>query len=156
MVRTIRGGAGAPLYNKAMDALEKDDLNAAIENYVLCILKDRDFLSEPDNGLIGKALELLKDRPNSLSDGLFYRGYLYSINSNLDDAEKDLQSYMARGNKAPFYFEAKDLIDEFERKREAAKQAAAKAAEKAALARSRPSSRNPRPPRSPHARRMWC
>lgn len=134
MVRTIRGGAGAPLYNKAMDALEKDDLNAAIENYVLCILKDRDFLSEPDNGLIGKALELLKDRPNSLSDGLFYRGYLYSINGNLDDAEKDMQSYLARGNKAPFYFEAKDLINEFERRREAAKQAAAKAAEKAALA----------------------
>lgn len=134
MVRTIRGGAGAPLYNKAMDALEKDDLNAAIENYILCILKDRDFLAEPDNGLIGKALELLKDRPNSLGDGLFYRGYLYSINGNLDEAEKDMQSYMSRGNKAPFFFEAKDLIDEFERRREAAKQAAAKAAEKAAMA----------------------
>ena len=134
MIRTIRGGAGAPLYNRAMEALEKDELNPAIENYVLCILKDRDFLSEPDNGLIGKALDLLKDRPNTLTDGLFYRAYFQSINGNLDEARKDLESYLTRGNKALFFFEAKELLDEFERKAEAAQKAAEKASATAALA----------------------
>ena len=134
MARTIRGGIGAPFYNKAMDALEKEDLKAAVENYCACVLKDRDFLSEPDNGLEAKALEMLRDRPNSLSDGLFYRGLLTSVSGNLESSLPDLKAYVAKGNQTPFYLDAKDLIENLEQRIENSHAQADKASNSAMLA----------------------
>jgi tetratricopeptide (TPR) repeat protein len=129
MVRTLRDSAGTPFYNKAMDALEKGDLKAATENYVNCILADREFLSEPDNGLIQKALGLLNDRPNSMSEGLFFRGTLKFLSGNSDGAYEDMKAYIGENAKGPYRSQAQTLIDRID-----ARIAAAKEAEAAKLA----------------------
>lgn len=114
MIRTLRTGPAATLYNEAMDALEKEELTKAIEIYVRCVIMEREFLSEPENGLIQKGLELLNDRPNSMSEGLFYRGYLLSISKSLDKAVPDLEAYIAKNPKGPFVAEAQKVIKRHE------------------------------------------
>lgn len=109
-IRTLRTGPAATLYNEAMDALEKEELTKAIEIYVRCVIMEREFLSEPENGLIQKGLELLNDRPNSMSEGLFYRGYLLSISKSLDKAIPDLETYIAKSPMGPFVDEARKII----------------------------------------------
>lgn len=114
MVRTLRTGPAATLYNEAMDALEKEELTKAIEIYIRCVILEREFLSEPENGLIRKGLELLNDRPNSMSEGLFYRGFLLSISKSLDKAIPDLQTYIEKSPKGPFVAEAQKIISRHE------------------------------------------
>ncbi|MFZ2958543.1 MAG: tetratricopeptide repeat protein [Candidatus Ozemobacteraceae bacterium] len=133
MVRTMRTGPGVGFYHKAMDALEKDDLKTAIEQYVTCILKDRDFLSEPDNGLISKGLQLLSERPNAMADSFFYRGFLTSLSGNLEGAQPDLKLYIEKNPKGSFVTEAQELIDRHEARLKAIADAKT-ASESAALA----------------------
>ncbi|MBF0543418.1 MAG: tetratricopeptide repeat protein [Candidatus Riflebacteria bacterium] len=130
VIRTIRQGPGTGLYNKAMDCLEKDDLPAAIEAYCRCILKDRDFLAEPDFGLIQNGIALLKDRPNSHPDGFFFRGYLESLTGNNEAAAVDLKIYLEKSKKGTFCDEAKNLVEE-EARRQAAFEARKKEEEDA-------------------------
>jgi tetratricopeptide (TPR) repeat protein len=92
--RTTRKGPAAAIFNQAMDALDSGNLEKAIEYYVSCIITERDLLAEPDNGLIRKGLEHLKERPNRMKDGLFYRGLLIFISGNLELAVPDMQSYL--------------------------------------------------------------
>lgn len=142
-LRTARTGPGASLFNQAMDALEKDDLAKAIEFYVRCVLTERDFLAEPENGLIVKGLALLRDRPNSMKDGLFYRGFFTAITGNLPGAVADLKIYLEQGPEQKvmetvFLEEAQRLVARHEREvaeLEALK--AKQAAEAAALAEAR-------------------
>ncbi|HEY9072285.1 MAG TPA: tetratricopeptide repeat protein, partial [Candidatus Ozemobacteraceae bacterium] len=139
MIRTLRTGPAATLYNEAMDALEKEELTKAIEIYVRCVVMEREFLSEPENGLIQKGLELLNDRPNSMKDGLFYRGFLLSISRSLEKAIPDLQMYIEKNPNGPFVAEAKKIITRHESDLAAAelakqKQASAAAALEAAKA----------------------
>ncbi|MBF0501859.1 MAG: tetratricopeptide repeat protein [Candidatus Riflebacteria bacterium] len=131
MVRTMRTGPGVAFYHKSMDALEKEDLKSAIEQYVLCILKDRDFLSEPDNGLIQKGLQFLKERPNAVSDSFFYRGFLISLTGSLEAAQPDLKLYLEKNPKGAFITEAQEIIDRYEAHLKA--MADAKAASEAAI-----------------------
>lgn len=114
MVRTLRTGPGAVFYNKSMNALENDDLKTAIEQYVSCIMQDREFLGEPDNGLIQKSLQLLRDRPNSMSEGLFYRGYLTYLTGNTEGALADLKAYVEQNKKGPYRTQAETLIAQIE------------------------------------------
>lgn len=123
MVRTLRTGPGVTFYNRAMDALEKDDMKTAVEQYVTCIMQDREFLSEPDNGLIQKGLQLLQDRPNSMSEGLFYRGYLQHISGKQDAALPDFKAYVAENKKGPYKNQAQTFIDTLEAKLQAARAA---------------------------------
>ncbi|HOY66870.1 MAG TPA: tetratricopeptide repeat protein [Candidatus Ozemobacteraceae bacterium] len=139
MIRTLRTGPAATLYNEAMDALEKEELTKAVEIYVRCVVMEREFLSEPENGLIQKGLELLNDRPNSMKDGLFYRGFLLSISRSLEKAIPDLQMYIEKNPNGPFVAEAKKIITRHESDLAAAelakqKQASAAAALEAAKA----------------------
>ncbi len=114
MIRTLRTGPAATLYNEAMDAFEKEELAKAVEIYVRCVIMERELLSEPENGLIQKGLELLNDRPNSMKDGLFYRGFLLSISRSLDKAIPDLKTYIDKNPKGPFIEEAKKVITRYE------------------------------------------
>jgi tetratricopeptide (TPR) repeat protein len=142
-LRTARTGPGAALFNQAMDALERDDLPKAIEFYVRCVLTERDFLAEPENGLIAKGLALLRDRPNIMKDGLFYRGFFTAITGNLAGAVNDLKIYLEQGPEQKvmetvFLEEAHRLVARYEREvaeLEALK--AKQAAEAAALAEAR-------------------
>lgn len=153
MIRTLRTGPAATLYNEAMDALEKEELTKAVEIYVRCVIMEREFLSEPENGLIQKGLELLNDRPNSMNEGLFYRGYLLSISKSLDKAIPDLEAYIAKNPKGPFVDEAQKIMKRYESDRAAAEllkqqQASAAAvleAAKAAQQAAAPGSFTPRP-----------
>ncbi|HNW11865.1 MAG TPA: tetratricopeptide repeat protein [Candidatus Rifleibacterium sp.] len=92
--RTTRKGAGASIFNQAMDALDAGNVEKALELYVTCILAERDFLAEPENGLIKKGLEYLKERPNRMTNGQFYRGLLIYISGNLELAVPDLKSFL--------------------------------------------------------------
>ncbi len=137
MIHTLRTGPGATLFNQALDALEKEELPKAIELYVRCVMTEREFLSEPENGLIQKALELLGDRPNVMGDGLFYRGYLTSIIGDLEKASVDLQAYLTQGEggKTPVFAEdAKVIIEKYEKQKAAAEASKAAAASQSALA----------------------
>ena len=153
MIRTLRTGPAATLYNEAMDALEKEELTKAIEVYVRCVIMEREFLSEPENGLIQKGLDLLNDRPNSMSEGLFYRGYLLSISKSLDKAIPDLETYIAKNPKGPFVTEAQKIINRYESdlaaaellKQQQASAAAVLEAAKAAQQAAAPGSFTPRP-----------
>lgn len=60
-----------------MDAFAEDKIERAIELYASCIIAERDFLAEPENGLIRKGIEYLKERPNRMPHGQFYRGLLF-------------------------------------------------------------------------------
>ena len=114
MIRTLRTGPAATLYNEAMDAFEKEELVRAIEIYVRCVIMERELLAEPENGLIQKGIELLNDRPNSMKDGLFYRGFLLSISRSLDKAIPDLKTYIDKNPKGPFIGEAKKIMSRYE------------------------------------------
>jgi len=92
--RTTRKGPAAAIFNQAMDALDAGKIEKAIEYYVSCIISERDLLSEPDNGLIRSGLEYLKERPNRMSDGIFYRGLLIFISGNLELAVPDMQTFL--------------------------------------------------------------
>ena len=92
--RTARKGPAAAIFNQAMDAFEAGNIEKAIEYYVSCIITERDLLAEPDNGLIRSGLEHLKERPNRMSDGIFYRGLLIFISGNLELAVPDMQTYL--------------------------------------------------------------
>ncbi|NLI74950.1 MAG: tetratricopeptide repeat protein [Candidatus Riflebacteria bacterium] len=118
--RTGRTGPGASLFNQAMDALAQDDLNKAVDLYVRCVLADRDFLAEPDNGLIQKGLTHLQSRPNSMKDGLFFRGFFTAITGNLAAAVPDLKTYLEQGpnqkvTETVFLEEAQALVARHER-----------------------------------------
>ncbi len=118
--RTGRTGPGASLFNQAMDALAQDDLNKAVDLYVRCVLTDRDFLAEPDNGLIQQGLTHLQSRPNSMKDGLFFRGFFTAITGNLASAVPDLKSYLEQGPsqkvmETVFLEEAQALVARYDR-----------------------------------------
>lgn len=130
--RTSRKGAGGAVFNQAMDALDSGNLERAIELYATCIISERDFLAEPDNGLIKKGLEFLKERPNRMPDGQFYRGLLIFISGNLDLAVPDMQAYLeqsrtrGKGAKTQFVEEADRIVQRFEAEK-AEREAQAKA-----------------------------
>jgi tetratricopeptide (TPR) repeat protein len=117
--RTARKGPAAAIFNQAMDALDSDNIERAIELYAGCIIAERDFLAEPENGLIRKALEYLKERPNRMPEGQFYRGLFIYISGNLEMAVPDMQSYLdqsrSRGKTANTQFveEAARIIERF-------------------------------------------
>ena len=92
--RTARKGPAAAIFNQAMDALDSGNIEKAIEYYVSCIITERDLLAEPDNGLIRRGLEHLKERPNRMTDGIFYRGLLIFISGNLELAVPDMQTFL--------------------------------------------------------------
>ncbi len=142
-VRTARKGAGAAIFNQAMEALDAGKIDRAVELYVSCIIAERDFLAEPEGGLIRKGLEFLKDRPNRMNDGLFYRGLLIYISGNLELAVPDLKSYLETAGNAKkagnsqFIAEATRIVERHEaekaaREARAKEQADAVAAAKAA------------------------
>lgn len=118
--RTTRKGAGASIFNQAMDALDADNVEKALELYVSCILAERDFLAEPENGLIKKGLEYLKERPNRMPNGQFYRGLLIYISGNLDLAVPDLKSFLETSGGAKknansqFVEEASRIVERYE------------------------------------------
>lgn len=93
-VRTQRSGPAANIFNQAMEALEKEQVEKAIELYTSCIIAERDMLAEPENGLIRKGLEYLKDRPNRMPEGLFYRGFFIAVSGNLELAMPDLRAFL--------------------------------------------------------------
>ncbi|EKD84239.1 MAG: SLEI family protein [uncultured bacterium] len=134
--RTTRKGSAAAIFNQAMDALDSDNLEKAIEYYVSCIITERDLLSEPENGLIRKGLEHLKERPNRMKDGQFYRGLLIFISGNLELAVPDMQSYLessrSRGKDINQLYvdEATRIIERYEAEKA---EAAAKEQERAAM-----------------------
>jgi len=153
--RTARKGAGAAIFNQAMDALDSGKLERAIELYATCIVAERDFLAEPDNGLIKKGLEFLKERPNRMPEGQFYRGLLIYISGNLDLAVPDMQSYLeqsrSRGKdaKTQFVEEADRILQRYEsEKAERAAQAQARQELLAAASRPREESVEPDQPRA--------
>ncbi len=132
--RTTRKGAGAAVFNQAMDAFDAGNLERAIELYATCIIAERDYLAEPDNGLIRKGLEFLKERPNRMPDGQFYRGLLIYISGNLELAVPDMQSYLeqsrSKGKDAKTQFvEEADRIIQRHAAEKAEREAQAKAME---------------------------
>ncbi|MEW6712326.1 MAG: hypothetical protein AB1403_21070, partial [Candidatus Riflebacteria bacterium] len=92
-VRTKKTGPAAAIFNQAMEALDKEQMEKAVELYARCIIAERDLLAEPENGLIKKGLEFLKDRPNRMPEGLFLRGFLIAIAGNLELAVPDLKAF---------------------------------------------------------------
>lgn len=126
--RTQRKGAAATIFNKAMDAFESNNLEKAIELYVTAITSERDLLAEPENGLIKAALEFLKERPNRMPEGLFYRGILIYISGHIELASKDFNSYLLSSgkNNLEYVDEAKRLLAAYETEK-AALEAARKA-----------------------------
>ncbi|MBF0406109.1 MAG: tetratricopeptide repeat protein [Candidatus Riflebacteria bacterium] len=112
--RTIRQGAGALLYNKAMASFQNNDMPAAIESYCLALLKDREILSEPDFGLIQSGISLLRDRPNSHTESLFFLGFLESVTGDMEKAISDLNKYVANSKRGAFLADARTVIDRYE------------------------------------------
>ena len=119
-VRTSLKGPGAAIFNQAMEALDANKIERAVELYVSCIIAERDLLAEPENGLIRKGLEYLKDRPNRMPDGIFYRGLLIYIAGNIELAVPDLKSYLAsatsnkKTGNSQFIAEADRIIERYE------------------------------------------
>ncbi len=137
--RTSRKGPAAMVFNQAMDALESGKTELAIELYVNAIIAERELLSEPENGLIRQGLTFLKDRPNRMSNGLFYRGMLIYISGHIDLAIADLKNYsdvVSKSDKASsvsqYLEEAKRIIDKYEAEKQAIAQMEAE--RKAAIA----------------------
>lgn len=117
-VRTSRTGPAASIFNQAMEALEADDLQKAIELYTRCVIADRTFLAEPENNLIRRGLEYLIDRPNRIDDGLFFRGFLIAVSGDLQLAADDMASYLEQlkaSGKEPDSIFAKEAISVIER-----------------------------------------
>ncbi len=117
--RTTRKGPVAAIFNQAMDAFEQGNIERAIELYSSCIIAERDFLAEPENGLIRKGLEHLKERPNRMPNGQFYRGLFIFISGNLEMAVPDMQTYLelsrSHGKTAnsEFVAEANRIVERF-------------------------------------------
>ncbi len=116
--RTTRKSPASAIFNQAMDALDENKLERAIELYASCIIAERDFLAEPDNGLIRKGLEFLKDRPNRMPNGQFYRGLLIYISGNLELAVPDMTAFIEQNSgpgkkkNSEFMTEAQRIIDQ--------------------------------------------
>ena len=137
--RTTRKGPAAMVFNQAMDALEAGKTELAIELYVNSVIAERELLSEPENGLIRQGLTYLKDRPNRMANGLFYRGMLIYIAGHIDLAIPDLKNYAevtSKSGKASsvsqYLEEANRIIDKQKAEKEAI--AAMEAERKAAIA----------------------
>lgn len=138
-VRTGRKGPAAAIFNQAMEAAESNNLERAIELYARSIIAERDLLAEPENGLIKKGLEFLRDRPNRMPSGLFFRGFLIAVSGHLELSMNDLKAYIEQGKSAKkedkeFLEEARKIVERFEiiaaerealAKRQAEEQAAA-------------------------------
>ena len=136
--RTTRKGPAAMVFNQAMDALESGKMELAIELYINSIIAERDLLSEPENGLIRQGLTFLKDRPNRMANGLFFRGMLIYISGHLDLAAADMRNYVEVNSKSGKASSISQYLDEAKRiiaRKDAEKQAIAAAeAERAAAA----------------------
>ena len=137
--RTSRKGPAAMVFNQAMDALEAGKTELAIELYVNSVIAERELLSEPENGLIRQGLTYLKDRPNRMSNGLFYRGMLIYIAGHIDLAIPDLKNYAEVVSKSDKASSVSQYLDEANRiinKQKAEKEAIAamEAERKAAIA----------------------
>ena len=136
--RTSRKGPAAMVFNQAMDALESGKTELAIELYVNSIIAERDLLSEPENGLIRQGLTFLKDRPNRMPNGLFFRGMLIYISGHLDLAAEDMKNFVEVNSKSEKASSISQYLEEAKRiiaRKEAEKQAiAALEAERAAAA----------------------
>ncbi len=134
--RTSRKGPAAMVFNQAMDALESGKMELAIELYINSVIAERDLLAEPENGLIRQGLTFLKDRPNRMPNGLFFRGMLIYISGHLDLAAADMKNYVETNSKAGKASSVSQYIEEAKRiieRKEAEKQAlAALEAERAA------------------------
>ena len=137
--RTARKGPAAMVFNQAMDALEAGKVELAVELYVNAVIAERDLLSEPENGLIRQGLTYLKDRPNRMPNGLFYRGMLIYIAGHIDLAIPDLKNYVevvSKSDKASsvsqYLEEANRIISRHKAEKEAI--AAMEAERKAAIA----------------------
>lgn len=136
--RTTRKGAAAVVFNQAMEALESGKKELAIELYVNSIIAERDLLSEPENGIIREGLKFLKDRPNRMNNGMFFRGILIYISGHLELAVADMKNYVAANENSAkassigqYLEEAKRIISRYEAEKAAA---VALAAERAAAA----------------------
>lgn len=139
--RTTRKGPAAMVFNQAMDALEAGKMELAIELYINSIIAERDLLSEPENGLIRQGLTFLKDRPNRMANGLFFRGMLIYISGHLDLAAADMRNFVevnAKSEKASsisqYLEEAKRIIARKDAEKQALAAAEAERAAAAALA----------------------
>ena len=112
--RTTREGSAASLFNQAMDSLEKNKPDRAVDLFIRSIIADRELLSEPDNGMIQKGLQHLQDRPNRMPHGLFCRGFLVMISGNLERAIPDFRNYIEQTRAADhdeaFLREARNAI----------------------------------------------
>jgi tetratricopeptide (TPR) repeat protein len=113
--RTTRTGPAAMLFNQAMAAYEKRDLDRAIEWYVRGVLAERDLLAEPEGGLILEGLMSLQDRPNRMPHGLFYRGFLKTISRGPHVGLEDLRTYLTVGAAADrdetYVVEARGIVE---------------------------------------------
>ncbi|GAB4281849.1 MAG: hypothetical protein Kow0029_27140 [Candidatus Rifleibacteriota bacterium] len=114
-VRTNRTGPAAAIFNQAMEALDNNNMERAIELYCRSILAERDLLAEPENGLIKKGLEFLKDRPNRMPDGLFFRGFFIAVSGNVELAVSDLKAYIeqcraSKKDEGEFFKEAERIV----------------------------------------------
>ena len=87
-------------FNQAMDALDNNNMEKAIQLYITSVLQDHMLLAEPENGLIKASLQYLKDKPNRIPNGLFYRGTFIFISGNTELAVKDLKAYIASAAKS--------------------------------------------------------
>ena len=136
--RTTRKGPAAMVFNQAMDALEGGKMELAIELYINSIIAERDLLSEPENGLIRQGLTFLKDRPNRMANGLFFRGMLIYISGHLDLAAADMRNFVEVNSKSEKASSISQYLEEAKRiiaRKDAEKQALAAAeAERAAAA----------------------
>ena len=127
------------VFNQAMDALEAGKTELAVELYVNSVIAERELLSEPENGLIRQGLTYLKDRPNRMANGLFYRGMLIYIAGHIDLAIPDLKNYsevVSKSDKASsvsqYLEEANRIISKYKAEKDAI--AAMEAERKAAIA----------------------
>ncbi len=137
--RTTRKGPAAMVFNQAMDALEAGKTELAVELYVNSVIAERELLSEPENGLIRQGLTYLKDRPNRMANGLFYRGMLIYIAGHIELAIPDLKNYsevVSKSDKASsvsqYLEEANRIINRYKAEKDAI--AAMEAERKAAIA----------------------
>lgn len=133
--RTSRKGSAAIVFNQAMDALEGGKMELAIELYVNSVIAERDLLAEPENGIIRQGLTFLKDRPNRMANGIFFRGLLIYISGHLDLAVGDMKSFIEINSNSEksssirqYLEEARRIVARYELEKEAEAIAAAERA----------------------------
>ncbi len=139
--RTKRKGSAAMVFNQAMDALESGKMELAIELYINSVIAERELLAEPENDLIRQGLKFLKDRPNRMPNGLFFRGMLIHISGHLDLAVADMKNYIAANSNSErassisqYLEEAQRIIDQKEAEKQALAALEKERAEAVALA----------------------